>query len=146
MTTSSLLFGAGLALLAIWFVARPFRGGHLQGDFGRAHSQRERLLRQKAALLAAIREIDADVQVGKLEPSDHRVLRQRYAAEAVAVLKSLDALPIDDAVDAAIEADVTRVRQGERLDAPSVRSCARCGASMELHDRFCARCGARLGD
>ena len=58
MTTSSLLFGAGLALLAVWFVARPFRGRNAHGGFGRAHSQRERLLRQKAALFAAIREID----------------------------------------------------------------------------------------
>lgn len=144
MTISSLLFGAGLALLTVWFISRPFRAGRGGLRSGEALSQRGRLLARKADLYDAIREIDSDVQVGKLEPADHRALRQRYVTEAVEVLKSLDALPAESAVDAAVEADLARLRSGEQLSGRGVRACPQCGVPSGPDDRFCARCGAEL--
>jgi len=144
MNISAILFGAGLALLAGVFIARPFLERSAQLAAGRQSSPRQELLAQKAANFAAIREIDADVQVGKLEPADHRTLRQRYVAEGVAVLKALDSLPAGDAVEAAIEADVARLLAGERPVPAGGAFCPSCGAPADPRDKFCARCGARI--
>lgn len=144
MTISSILFGVGLALLAAAFVIRPLRDGSYRAAVTQSAGERQQLLAQKAAVYAAIHEIDTDVQVGKLEPADHRVLRQRYIAEGVAILKALDALPVGDEVDQEIEADVARVASHQPLEARGGAFCSACGAAAERDDRFCSRCGVTL--
>ena len=143
MTISSILLGAGLALLVLLFVSLPFRERlPLSSKVGRG--QRLELMTQKAAVLAAIHEIDADAQVGKLEPADHRVLRQRYLEEGIKILKELDALPPGDEVDARIEADVVRFREQSGLVGAGVNVCSVCRGQVDPDDRFCAHCGARI--
>lgn len=143
MTTSSIIFGLGLALLTAFLIARPFFQGSVQASSSPGGGERRRLLEHKAAIYAAIREIDTDVLVGKLEVADHRILRQRYVVEGVAVLKALDGLASGDEIDAAIEADVAHRSSGEHP--PSDRLfCADCGAQTDPDDKFCAKCGARL--
>ncbi len=143
MTTSSIVFGLGLALLTAFFIARPFYSSSVQLERDRSGGQRRRLLEQKAAIYAAIREIDSDVQVGKLEAADHQILRRRYLAEGVQVLKALDDLPPGDEIDAAIENDLARFSAGEQLETGQL-FCAECGVQADAGDKFCAKCGARL--
>ena len=152
MTTSSLVFGAALLiLLAIW-VGWPLREPVTGGGPRRRLSRRQQLLDRKAALYAAIHEIDHDVQVGTLEPADHRALRARYVAEAAGVLRDLEEEasedPDEDLIDLAIEMGVSRLKEGARSE-PAVRAeggryCGACGAAAEPDDRFCSRCGAGL--
>jgi hypothetical protein len=143
MTISSILLGVGLALLSAFLIARPFYRHLSQPAAGRGEGERQSLLGQKAAIYAAIREIDTDVQVGKLELADHRTLRQQYVAEGVMVLRALDALPAGDEIDVTIEADVARWSQGESL-ASDGAFCPACGGSTDPDDKFCAKCGAQL--
>jgi len=144
MTTSAILFGAGLALLTVFFISRPFREGSTWSVAGRGGGERQQLLAQKAAIYAAIREIDADVAVGKLEQADHRLLRQRYLTEGVVILKALDALPAGDPVDAAIEEDLRLLKEGRAPEAAAGLYCPACGTRAGSIDKFCASCGARL--
>jgi hypothetical protein len=144
MTTSSILFGVGLALLTGFYIIRPFYQRSQGSLSNRSGGERRELLEQKAAVYAAIREIDIDVQTGKLEPTDHRFLRQRYLNEGVAVLKALDDLLVADEIDAAIESDLERLRVGEPLSSSDGDVCPACGVPVDLADRFCAKCGARL--
>lgn len=143
MTASAILFGVGLALLAGYYISRPFRRGIILSGERQPESRRLELLQRKAAVYAAIQEIDSDVALGKLEIDDHRLLRNRYVAEGVAVLKALDGMPPGDSVDAAIEADVARLWEGEPV---LKRVCPACGAPADGEDLFCAACGARLGE
>jgi hypothetical protein len=130
------------------FIARPLRLPAGSGDSGRSSTKRQKLLAQKAAYYAAIREIDADVQLGKLELSDYRGLRNRYAAEAVAVLKALDDEASPDPVSVAIETHVEQLKEGRQPSSTVTTSeewyCGTCGAPADLDDRFCAHCGASL--
>jgi hypothetical protein len=148
MTTSSLLFAASIVVLLVLFVSRPLRERVARIGAGRAVSRRQQLMAQKAAIYAAIHEIDTDVQLGKLEPADHRALRKRYVSEAVAVLRALDEESFDDAADSAIEADIARLKEGQPLANLTAdvadRYCGSCGAPAGAQDRFCAHCGARL--
>lgn len=153
MTISSYLFGIGLALITAVYIARPFIKRSATPRSSPQAGRRQQLLAQKAALYAAIREIDTDVQLGKLELADHRVLRQRYVTEGVAVLRALDGLLAPDEIDAAIEADVTSLRDGRRTVShrPSPagaetgeRRCPACDGLANTDDLFCARCGTRI--
>lgn len=145
MTSSSIVFGIGLAMLLLAYVAVPFRRQGIRSPEGR-HSGRLSSVEQKAAIYAAIREIDTDVQLGKLEAADHQYLRQRYLEEAAAVLRQLDSMS-DDGVARSIEADVARIRQGEAIrERDGWSTCKTCGAAVDRADRFCASCGAGLGD
>lgn len=146
MTTSAILFGCGLVLLTVFFISRPFREDTAQLIAGRETRERQELLSQKATIYAAIREIDADVAVGKLEQADHRLLRQRYVAEGIAVLKALDALPSGDFIDAAIEEDLWQIKQvkAQVFESASGLFCPTCGTRADIADRYCAKCGARL--
>ncbi len=76
MTIGAWLFGVGLALLAGWFIAGPlvWQGGPAASP--RIGSQRLQMLERKAALLSAIREIDADVP----SASWNRPITERCAA------------------------------------------------------------------
>lgn len=142
MTTSAILFGTGLALVVAYFVMRPFFDGSVFPDSTGYSSERLHLLEHKAAILTAIREIDADAETGKLEPADHRFLRQRYLAEGAAVMKALDVLPAGDSIDGAIEEEIARLRK-RPLEIPG-QLCPSCGSLIGHEDRFCARCGASL--
>lgn len=153
MTISSYLFGIGLALTTAVYIARPFIQRSTILPSSPQAGRRRQLLAHKAALYAAIREIDTDVQLGKLELDDHRVLRHRYVTEGVAVLRALDGLPAPDEIDAAIEADVTSLRDGRRPVAhrpPSSgaetgeRRCPACDGPANTDDLYCATCGNRL--
>ena len=143
MTTSAIVFGLGLVLLSAFYIARPFFEGSMRLDRERSGGRRHQLLEQKAAIYAAIREIDADVQVGKLEPADHQGLRRRYLAEGVKALKALDALEAGDEIDTAIEQDLLRFSAGELPELGQL-FCPECGVQTDAGDKFCAKCGARL--
>jgi hypothetical protein len=148
MTTSSILFGASIVIMLAFFIGRPLRERVSGRRAGRSASKRQQLMAQKAAIYAAIREIDNDVQVGKLEPADYRALRKRYVSEAVGVLKALGQESADDPIAAAIEADISRLKEGLPLAQAAAdaghRYCGSCGAATGAHDRFCAYCGERL--
>lgn len=62
------------------------------GGGGGGRHEAEGLLEKKARVLAALREIEADREDGKITEEDYDRLKREYEAEAVAVLRRLDAL------------------------------------------------------
>ena len=137
-----------MVLVLALYVSRPLRERVVGRRGGHRASTRQQLMSHKAAIYAAIREIDTDVQVGKLEPADHQALRNRYVSEAVAVLRALDEESDRDPIDSTIEGDISRLKEGGPVSAPVVtaddRFCGSCGTAADPSDRFCARCGADL--
>jgi hypothetical protein len=87
------LFLAAAALIA-WFVIRPLAGGaeeapaRLRAERGRLHD----LLAAKEAAYAALKEIEFDHLTHKLDEQDYEILRARYRARAVSLLKEIESL------------------------------------------------------
>lgn len=116
-----------------------------------AGEELENLLFERENLLAALRDIRFDREMGKLSEEDFSTLDTRYRARAVDVLKQLDAIDAggeiddEDALDAWIEAEVTsrRARAGEDAVEPEPAAyCSNCGKPLHADDRFCSRCGS----
>lgn len=146
---SLLLVGIVLALvLRPLLVARAER----QSLVEERDDELENLLFEREALLAALRDIRFDREMGKLTEEDFSTLDAQYRARAVEVLKQLDAvdavdnaeIEAEDALDAWIEAEVRarRTQHKDRSDVPTARHCPGCGKPLAAGDRFCSQCGA----
>ena len=81
------LVGAGV----IAFVFRPLFVE--RGEVDRASNRefkRQELLERREQVIEAIREIDFDHKMGKIEGDDYTETRSRYEAQAVELIKQLD--------------------------------------------------------
>ena len=97
-----------------------------QGPAARAtNPETERLEREKAAALLAIREARLDKAMGKLSEEDYAALRGFYELRAISAMTQLDA---GNAQSSAHRAD------GDH--------CAECGASFTDASGYCGRCGS----
>ena len=80
-----------LLAVVVWLVSGPLRAGASateDPDVGR----REDLEAAKEAKYREIRDAELDLQMGKLSAADHRAIDGELRAEAIEILKQIDAL------------------------------------------------------
>ena len=168
--------GVLLAVGAVSYVLRPIFRPDLtdrelpgKGEAGRGNEGEEPDddLSARAVALRALKEIEFDRATGKLSDADYDALKAKYAAEALAALRTearetgsgtretgpspsitspvsrvpVAVCPVDGPRP---EADAEFCSEcGRRLgSAPGY--CARCGAALEHEARYCHACGARV--
>ncbi len=169
MDTGSILVGVAVVLLVAWVVAQPLleRRARHPAVAGEA----ERLKLQRDRLLVALRDLDFDHTLGKIQEADYTPLRAQLVAEGAAVLKQLEGLgepSEEEAADLAEQAiaahrqaraagqtstpaetpedEVERAIAARRKAraAGKAGACPHCGAAVQPGDSFCPRCGATL--
>ncbi len=173
MTIIAILLIALLIVGTFAFVLRPLMA-HDSPRFGRDKSPSAsagELIARRDALYAALKDAEFDRDTGKLTEEDYQAVRSRTMAEAAGVLRQLDHLTpeAEAALDAEIEAEVARLREGgaqaippdlaaavdaeiaalaKRAAAPArlKLACPDCGQPYQPGDAFCAACGASLAD
>ena len=115
-----------LSLLAVVYVATPLFRRYKDDVFAAAAPDRIGEFRyQKELALATIRDLDFDMQTGKLAESDH--------AELVAAQQRL----IAQTEQQLAHASTPRKGQSSGL-------CPACGQSLAPAARFCSQCGATV--
>lgn len=136
-----------VATAVLIFVFRPLFAtrGELERSTRRADRRRQ-LLEDRETLYDAIRELDFDYRMGKVEDDDYRTTRARYETQAVELLKAIDqgngrAEAIDDRIEQEVAA-LRRPRRGKKEAKPA--PCPACGSRTPASARFCPRCGAPL--
>ncbi|MES1193916.1 MAG: hypothetical protein ABUM26_06285, partial [Solirubrobacterales bacterium] len=75
-----------------WVIAVPLRGGHAEAEDAVYQAQLEDLEAAKEARYREIREAEMDFRTGKLSEADYKVIDRQLRAEAVELLRRLDAL------------------------------------------------------
>jgi hypothetical protein len=106
------------------------------------------LLARREAVLAALRDLDADLADGRLGADDHAAQRAEVAARGAAVLTALDELAAETAGEsAAISATIEHEVAALSRSAADGRTgaCPDCGRATAPGDRFCPGCGRALG-
>lgn len=122
---------AGVTAIIVYPLIR--RG---ESDSGKRAASPDAEGRKRFALMA-IKELEFDHAMGKIDNDDYRALRARYDARAVELLerggapRPLDR-PLDDGA-AQLEAEI-RAARGRRF-------CADCGGPLPKTARFCPACG-----
>jgi ribosomal protein L40E len=124
------------------------------------------LAEQKRRILRALKDLESEKAVGRLDDADYETMAKRYRDEAKAVMKRMDervapamaqaedlarkylkqhATPHAPAIAAAVVAPSAPPRAAEVAQAASERrACVSCGASNESDAAFCKQCGAAL--
>jgi hypothetical protein len=80
-----------LLSLVVWLVSAPLRGGAAAAEDADA-ARREDLEAAKEAKYREIRDAELDYRTGKLSEADWRALDRELRAEAMELLRRLDAL------------------------------------------------------
>jgi uncharacterized membrane protein YccC len=81
---------AVLLTFVLWLLSRPFR---VHAAVEAADSDQRRALESaKEAKYAEIRDNETDYRTGKLSDADYRALDRQLRAEAVEILRAIDAL------------------------------------------------------
>lgn len=139
-------------LLVAWVLAA------LRGD-GRVPSVESggllALLTEREAVLAGLRDLDADLASGRLNPAGHAQLREEALRNGSRLIAEID-LRLEQALGekagalAALEEAVAiaRGRDGESgprdVTGPAPRRCPSCDRVTASADRFCRHCGRDL--
>lgn len=100
---------------------------------------------RRRVALTALRDLEYDRAMGKLDERDYGQLKAELSREALRHLEREDedgdAGPPVDRASRELEAEIAELRRAIRAG----MQCAACDHLNRLGARFCARCGERLG-
>ena len=118
MTVAFVLIAVGVLL----FVFTPlFATSDTITQTTQRETRRRQMREESERVYEAIRELDFDHRMGKIEEEDYKEMRTRYQAQAVELMKALDKtngradrphdVPIAKEVDKTIEDEIAAIRQ-----------------------------------
>ena len=114
-----ILIAAGILLFVFTPLFDP-RDANTINQISRREARRRELIEQRDMVYEAIRELDFDHRMGKVEEDDYRQTRARYTAQAVELIKSLDkassqadrpAAPKPQGISDQIEKEIAAIRR-----------------------------------
>ena len=138
----SVAFCIVIVAVVFIFVFRPFittRGRIGEADAGSGRGNQ--LLVDREALYDAIRELDFDYRMGKVEEGRLSRDRSRYESRAVELMRAIEETtgpPVG--IEDRIEQEIAALRERD------TGACAGCGDSTPEGARFCPRCGKALSE
>ena len=160
--------GSGLLVLAsgallgtialLWASVRTLSGdAPLQTGFQTAAARRhgvDALGEEKRRVLRALKDLEAEHAVGKIDDADYEALVARYRADAKTVMREMDREIGPQRAEAERIAREYLAKRGlvegkepppeEPKDEPDRAACAKCGTSNESDAAFCKKCGASM--
>jgi hypothetical protein len=153
-----------LAILALWNSVRSLTGD-LDVDPRIVEAQNVVISsrsREKERILRALKDLENERDLGKLDEADFKEVSHRYREEAKALLRQMDediapyrekaeALAKKFIADSAVvvtkaEANVDAEQEAPKTEAPSTekRECAACKVKNDPDAKFCKSCAAIL--
>ena len=143
-----LIIGAGFYIISPLLKPDQFNGSCAAG----AEEILTELNLKKEGAYATIRELEFDLNMGKLSKEDYKILKVQYMSDAIDCIKAIDelqmnknrqtGLPAKD-LENEIEREISVFRASGLATAVEV-FCTQCGQRASSEDRFCSKCGAEL--
>ncbi|WP_272476893.1 hypothetical protein [Baekduia alba] len=93
---AAVLLVLAAAVAAGYAIAGPLRGGHMETEDAEYQAALEDLEAAKEARYREIREVEMDYRTGKLSEQDWKAIDRELRAEAMELLRKLDALGAGD--------------------------------------------------
>jgi hypothetical protein len=139
------------AILLVWHSLRTL-AGDADVDPGLDLATRARvssaLLERKQRALRALKDIDQDHAVGKIDDADFAALDAEYRSRAKDVMREMDATldPYREKAESLARAHLEKRAHRQKKDAlePAAHSCAACETINDPDAAFCKKCGAKL--
>lgn len=144
MSTLDVLVLILMALGLVVGVGEPFlRRASAWAPAAESAPEVERLLLQKEALYGALRDLEFDMQMGKVDAADYATLRQQLESEAVYILQHIDTVDAQRGLATEIERHIMSLRQTAAPQAAETgqATCLACLTALAGDDHFCPMCG-----
>ncbi|NIA31757.1 MAG: hypothetical protein GWP06_17840 [Actinobacteria bacterium] len=144
----------GLLLASAVYIISPLlKPGQADGAFApKTDEMLAELHFKKEGAYATIRELEFDLNMGKLSAEDYETLKAQYMFEAVGYIKTIDelqmnrnrqtSLPEKD-LEKEIEQEIPALRSTGSAKTANV-FCSQCGQRASSSNHFCAKCGTKL--
>jgi len=140
------------SILLVWHSLRTLAGDAEVDpalDAVSPHAPTE-LAERKRRALRALKDIEQDHAVGKIEDDDFKELDAEYRARAKAVIREMDAVldPQREKAEAIVRAHLEK-RAAERAKErakpkPARATCPECETANDADATFCKKCGTKL--
>jgi hypothetical protein len=115
-----------------WIIKPLLHPAQLQDSHAPALNERiDQITLQKEATYATIKELEFDLNMGKLSEEDFEAMKKQYTLDALKYMDEIDQLQAS--------------KQG-KTNPPAMASvfCTQCGKEADPKDTFCANCGNEL--
>ena len=144
----------GLLLIAGYWILNPLlKNDQPESSFLQKTEEALRQLNlKKEGAFETIRELEFDLDMGKLSDGDYESLKKQYKLDAVHYLKEIDEIksgqqgeinPREKDIDDEIEREISALRENRSKRKDNV-FCTQCGAKTPPGGRFCSGCGSEL--
>lgn len=167
MDIGSILLISAILLLVALYLARPILEG--RGEQLTATDRKLSALQaRRDQTLMALRDLDLDVAMGKINQEDYESQRAVLAVQGAGILREIDDLEAEldkvginqgkavdsqvqdesqfSAASSSLETQLEAEIRAARNKADDVKPgfCTQCGSEIIPSDRFCSHCGASL--
>jgi len=132
---TAILLIAAVAL----FIAAPLSDDAFGGRSAVGDAAMERREHQHALALQALRDLEFDYAMGKLDADDYRGLREKLENRALAAMSGQETTRRQPLLDRAAPAGVSQPNAPARAVG---NFCTQCGKTTGSARNFCANCGA----
>lgn len=147
-----------LSLAALAFVLWPLFSAKVK-PYHTENDELTELLVRKEGIMAAIKDLEFDHQVGKVSEEDYQRFDARLRRQAIAYLQQIEKVaPQTVGLEDTLEAEIARQRRTANgkaktvppkveavkpvaISAPGARFCTTCGEPLQPNHKFCANCG-----
>ena len=105
---------------------------------------------KKESAYATIKELEFDLNMGKLSEEDFETMKRQIMLDTVEYLKEIDRLqsvektdPAEEEIEKDVEKELSTLRTN-RSKKQAERYCTQCGEKAAFEDRYCSHCGTKL--
>jgi len=106
---------------------------------------------KKESAYATIKELEFDLNMGKLSEEDFEAMKRQIMLDAVEYLKEIDQLQsgekrdpsAEEGIEKGDEKEVSAVSASRPRD-ETPKYCTKCGKRASALDRYCSNCGSEL--
>jgi hypothetical protein len=148
MEMFAIIICVSIAMVCVFVVARPLMKLH---DFYVTDDTKKRQLTEtKDQILSSLRELEFDLQLGKLNDEAYESLRKDLENKAILVIDQLDRLEQENAITDShliqkLEVEISQINldtQNQTKDLPLASNfCSQCGNKRMKEDKYCTQCG-----
>ena len=130
-----------ILLATVVYILQPYWRKRAVVNSGSGNGQLIDLVEKRDCLLAQIKELEFDHEVGKVSAEDFAEINARYRTETIDILRRIDGRSGNNRPAQKLEEELGQLRSQRKK---GMKFCGQCGNSVGKQDRFCLDCGHPL--
>ncbi len=129
-----------IMLASVAYISQPYWRKRVVVNSNSINGHMIDLIDKRDCLLAQIKELEFDHEVGKVSAEDFAEINARYRTATINILRRIDSMSGSNPTQK-LEKELRKLRTQREN---GMRFCSQCGHSVGRQSHFCPDCGQRL--